>query len=148
MTVSALPARRYTGRQGAMRARSCYQFLCLPSSILRLPPSLLDLHVDRERLIASAVAGAACGRGAELIETDRDAHMGVGGADPVRSVEGDPAEPPDEGLGPGVAGVCARRSVRPMDIAGNIARRDADAAGGRDEYMGQVGADAALLRKR
>src|SRR5258708_6702494 len=71
---------------------------------LSRPPGLVDLDLNRQRLGAAAIAGAAHGGGAEIIEADGDAGMGVGGADAVRRIEPDPAKAGHERLRPGVAG--------------------------------------------
>src|SRR6185437_13712197 len=80
-----------------------------PSSRLALPLSraagLIDLHCNRQRLRAAAISGAANGRCAKIIQADRDARMGVGGANRVRGIEGDPAEIGYERFGPGVTGL-------------------------------------------
>ena len=73
---------------------------------------------------AAAVAGAADRRRAEIVEPDRDPHMGIGGADAVGGIEGDPAELGHEGLGPGVAGLLLDHAVVAMEIAADVARRD------------------------
>src|SRR5882672_4855831 len=49
--------------------------------ILRLPERLVDPDLHRHRLARPAIAGAAQGGGAQVIEADRDPHMGVGGTE-------------------------------------------------------------------
>src|SRR5579859_1962110 len=124
---------------------------CRPSSGLALPltmPSdLVDLDRNRQRFVAAAVAGAAHRSGAEVIKADRDAGMGVGGADGIRRIEPDPAEIGHEGLGPGVAGLLMHHAVRSHEMAGNEPRRHAGGARAGDEDMGVVLADAALQAK-
>src|SRR4029078_1895819 len=64
---------------------------------------LLDLDRHAERLRAAAIAGAAQGGGAEIVEPEGDTDMGIGGADAVGRIESDPAEIGNVGLRPGVA---------------------------------------------
>ena len=78
-------------------------------------------------LAAAAIAGAAHRRRAEIVEPDRDADMGVGRADAVGRIERDPAEVGDIGLGPGVAGVLVGDAVGAVEIAADVAGRNAEA---------------------
>ena len=105
---------------------------------------LVDMDIDRQRLAGAAVAGAADRRRAQIVEPGRNPDMGVGGADPIGGVECHPAEIGHEGLGPGVAGVLIDDAVVAMEIAADVARRNADAARGGDEDVGEVLAHAAL----
>src|SRR5215470_19150035 len=95
---------------------------------LYLPLRLVDPHGDVERFRAAAVAGAANRRGAEIVEADRDPHVGVGCADAVRRVEGDPAELRHVRLGPGMAGALLHDAVGAVEIAADIAARNAEHA--------------------
>src|SRR5277367_1676594 len=61
--------------------------LALP---LSRPAGLIDPDRDRQGLRTTAVAGAAHRCCAEIIQTDRDAGMCIGGADAVGGVEPDP----------------------------------------------------------
>ena len=54
--------------------------------------------------------------------------MGVGCADAVGGVEGDPAETGNEGLRPGMAGILRDDPVAPAEIAADIARGNVEAA--------------------
>ena len=63
-----------------------------PTLILRLLARLVDMHGYLERFAAAAKAGAAHWRGAEVIQADRDPHMGFGNPYPIGRVEADPAE--------------------------------------------------------
>src|ERR1700731_1926494 len=105
---------------------------------------LLDLHRHRQRFHATAVAGAAHRCGAEIIQPDGDAGMGVGGADAVGGIEPDPAEIADEGFRPGMAGLLVDHAVGAQEVAGDEARRHAAASRAGDEDMGVVLADPAL----
>ena len=73
--------------------------------------------------------------------------MGVGGANAVGRIEADPAEILDIGFRPGVAGLLRGDAVGAMEMAADIARRDAELAGRRDEDMGEVLTDAAPQRE-
>ena len=101
--------------------------LCVSRIALRLPlsrpPGLVDLDRNRQRLGAAAVAGAAHGGGAEIIEPDGDAGVGIGGADAVRRIEPDPAEAGHERLRPGVAGRLIDHAVGTQEMPGDKARR-------------------------
>src|SRR5262245_2309936 len=116
-------------------------------SVLRLPRRLVDADLDRERLAGAAIARAAQGRRAEIVEAHRHPNVGVGGADAVRRIESHPAEGRHERLGPGVAGLLLVHAVLAVEIAAHVARRDGEAAGGGDEDVGEVLADAALERE-
>ena len=151
----ATQARRKVAHASAWRQRdiasSHHAVQSPPSSSgsgFALAADLVDAHRDIERLAAAAIAAAAHRRRAEIIEADRDAHMGVGRADAVGGVEGDPAEIGHESLGPGVAGLLLGHAVGAMEMAADIARRNGEAARGGDEDMGQVLAHAALERER
>ena len=115
--------------------------------VLRLLARLVDMHRHFEGFAAAAEARAAHRRGAEVIEADRHPHMGFGGADAVGRVEADPAEMLDIGFGPGVAGVLRGDAVDAVEMAADIARRNAELARRRDEDMGEVLADAAAQRE-
>ena len=95
-------------------------------SILRLLACLVDADGDRQRFAAAAVARAAHRRGAEIVEPDRDPHMGVGGANAVGRIEADPAEVRDIGLRPGVAGLLRGDAVGAVEMAADVARRNAE----------------------
>ena len=114
---------------------------------LRLAARLVDPDLHGQRLAAAAVARAAHRRGAEIIEADRDPHIGVGRADAVGRIEADPAEVATIGFGPGVAGVLLDHAVGAVEVAADIARRNAELRAAADEDMGQVLADAALERE-
>src|SRR5438309_8007382 len=123
------------------------------ASLLRLAlplsrsSGLFDFDRDRQRLRAAAIAGAAYGRGAEVVEPDRDTGMGVGGADAIGSIEADPAQIGYVGFRPGVAGLLVNGAVGAQEVSGDEARRNAAGAGAGDEDVGVVLADAALERK-
>src|ERR1700692_214738 len=102
------------------------------------------MDADRQSLRAAAVAHAPYRRGAEMVEADRNARMGIGGTDAVGGIERDPAEIRHEGLRPGVAGLLRSRAVVATKITAHITRRNAEAAGGGDEDMGEVLTDAVL----
>src|SRR4051812_8106462 len=105
---------------------------------LALTADLADPHRDIERLAAAAKAGAADGRGAEIIQTDRDADMGVGRTDAIGCIEGDPTEVRYVSLGPGVAGLLIGHAVVALEMAADVARRNGDAARRSDEDMSEV----------
>src|SRR5882672_5177656 len=116
------------------------------SSVLSLPGGLIDANKDRQGFLHPAVAGAANGCCAQIVEADRDADMGVGRTHAVGRIERDPAEGGHEGLRPGVAGVLVGHAVVSAKVAAHIAGRNAGAAGGGEKDMGVVLADAALER--
>src|SRR5579863_5874599 len=118
--------------------------LALP---LTVPAGLIDLDRNRQRFVAAAISRAAHWRGAEIIETDGDAGVGVGGADRIRRVEPDPAEIGHVSFGPGVAGLLMRGAVRAHEMAGDEARRDAARARAGDEDMRVILTDATLERE-
>src|SRR5262249_57070085 len=95
----------------------------------------------------AAIAGTSQRRSAEVVEPDRDTHMGIGGANPIRDVERHPAELGHVGFGPGVAGVLLADVVTVAEVAGDAAGRNAEAARRGDEDMRQVPTGAALARK-
>src|SRR5579871_6273467 len=123
-------------RQGVSRSG-----LRLP---LALPAGLIDLDRNRQRLGAAAVAGAADGSGAEIIEAEGDAGMGVGGANRIRRIEGHPTEIRHEGFGPGVPGGLVHDAVGTQEMAADEARRYPDRARAGDEDVRIVLAYAAL----
>src|SRR5207302_10431570 len=107
-------------------------------SILVLLRGLLDRKRDGKHLAAAAVARAAQGCGAELIEPHGNAHMRVGRADFVDRIECDPAQPRNVGLGPGKLPLLPHRIVAATKIAADVACRDTEAARGGNEHVGQV----------
>src|SRR5471030_2420948 len=119
----------------------------VPTLILRLLACLVDMHGYLERFAATAKAGAAHRRRAEVVQADRDPHMGFGNPNPVGRVEADPAEVLDKGFDPGVAGVLRGHAVDAVEMSADIARRDAELARRRDEDVGEVLADAAPQRE-
>src|ERR1700690_182788 len=100
----------------------------VPTLILRLLARLVDMHGYFQRFAATAKAGAAHRRPAELIRADRDPPMGFGNTNPVGRVEAGPAEVLDKGFDPGVAGVLRGYAVDAVEMAADIARRDAERA--------------------
>src|SRR5665811_1888602 len=91
------------------------------SLILRLLARLVDMHCHLEGFAAAAKARAAHRRRAEIIQANRDPHMGFGGADPVGRVETDPAEVIDIGFNPGVAGVLLGDAIDAVEMPAHIA---------------------------
>src|ERR1700757_1210380 len=120
----------YIDLQRSERGGSDLLRLALP---LPRAPDLLDLDRHCERLRTAAIAGAAHGRRAEIIEADRDADMGLGGANAVGGVESDPAEIWHEGFGPGMAGRLIDHAVRAQEMPGDEPRRYAARARTCDE---------------
>src|SRR3954452_21713491 len=116
-------------------------------SILHLVHRLIDQHFYRQRFAAAAITHAAHGGGAQVIEPDRDAYVGGGRGNAVGGIEGDPAEIGHEGFRPGVTGILLDHAIVAVEIAADIARRDAEAARDRDENVAQVLADTALERE-
>ncbi len=98
-----------------------------------------DLH----GLAPAAVAAAAHGRRAVIVEADGHAQVGLGRAQAVGGVETDPAQPVNEGFGPGVGGRLLL-AVEADQVARDVAGRDAAPAGQADEQVGEVLADAGL----
>src|SRR3954471_19237056 len=119
--------------------------LALP---LTRTPGLFDLDRDCQCFGAPAVAGAADGRGAEVVEADGDTGVGVGGAEAIGGIEADPAEVRHVGFRPGVAGLLLGGAVGAQEVPGDEPRRNAAGARAGDEDVGVVLADAALERER
>src|SRR5262249_54235583 len=117
------------------------------SSILGLLRRLLDADLDRKRLADAAVTRPAQGRRAEVIEPDRDPHMGIGCAKSVGRIESDPAELGHEGFRPGMAGLLLAHAIVAAEIAADIARGNTKAARGGDEDVSEVATRAALERE-
>src|ERR1700742_3169524 len=112
---------------------------CRACRVLRLAlplawtAGLLDRDCNRQRLRAAAIAGAAHGGGAEVIQPDRDAGMRVRGADAIRGIEADPAEIGHVGFRPGVAGLLVDHAVGAQEVPGDETRRHAGGARAGDE---------------
>src|SRR5207302_5117692 len=113
-------------------------------SALYLAHCLIHLNFDRERLARAAPAHAAYRRRAEKVEPDGDAHVGIGGANPIRHIEGDPAEPEHEGFGPGVSGLLRARGIIAAKIPADVADRNVQTARGRDKDLREILTYAAL----
>src|SRR6185295_4500980 len=107
-------------------------------SALYLPRRLVDMDRDGHALGAAAIASAAHRGGAKVIEPDRDPHVRLGCTDAVRRIERHPADARHMSLGPGVAGLLVDDAVGAAEIAADVARRDIQMPGGRDEHVGQV----------
>src|SRR3954449_8874688 len=110
--------------------------------LLALARDLLDTELHVEAFRAAALAAAADRGGAEIVEPDRYADMGVGRGDAVRRVEADPAELRHLGLGPGMAGALVDDPVCADEVSGDVAGRDLHPAAGRDEDVREILADA------
>ena len=108
--------------------------------------SLVHLDRDFERLVAGAVALAAREGGAERIEADGDAHIGVGRAGAFRRIEADPADIGNKGFGPGVVAL-RRCAAAGAEVAGDVAGGNTEAAGCADEDVGRILGAAALAGK-
>jgi len=74
----------------------------------------MDRH--REFLALAADTGAAHGCGGEGVEADRHPHMGGGGGNAVRGIEGDPAELRQIRLGPGMASLLRGDAYRGKNL--------------------------------
>src|SRR5215472_10268495 len=107
-------------------------------STLNLVRRLLDMHLGRDLLAGAAVARPAQRGSAQGVESDGDPHMGIGGTHPVRGIESNPTEFGHEGFGPGVAAVALGRTAVAADIAGHVARGDAETASGSNEDVGKI----------
>src|SRR5258708_33143919 len=105
------------------------------------------MDIDRQSLRAPTVAHAPHRRGAEMVEADRYARMRIGCTKAVGGIESDPAEIGYEGFRPGVARILRGHAVVAAKIAAHVARRNAEATGGRNEDMGEVLTDAVLGRE-
>src|SRR6185312_9004547 len=106
---------------------------------------LIDPDGDRRAFLAGPVAGAAYWRGAERIEPDGDPHVGFGWADAIDGIEADPAALRHVGFGPGMPAAFRRGAA--AQIAGDVAGRNLQAAGGADKDVGEVAGFAALVRE-
>src|ERR1700694_3679228 len=115
--------------------------LALP---LALPSGLIDLDLYRQRFHAAAIAGAAHRGGAEIVEADCDAGMGVGGANAVGRMEPAPAEIRHERLRPGVAGLLIDHAVGAQEMPSDETRGNAAGARAGNEDMRVVLAHPAL----
>src|SRR5436853_6453269 len=73
--------------------------------------------------------------------------MGFSRTDAIGRIEGDPANARYKGLHHRMARILCRHTVRTMEIAADITRRDVEMARGRDEDVGEVLAHAALQRE-
>ncbi|MGD0026378.1 MAG: hypothetical protein ABSC37_17455 [Xanthobacteraceae bacterium] len=111
------------------------------------PRLLIDGDRDRKALGAGTVARAAYWGGAERIEPNGDAHVGIGRADAVCGIEADPAQIGDEGFGPGVARLLLDGAVGEAKIAGDITSGDRKGVRRADEDMSEVLAYARLSAK-
>ncbi len=106
------------------------------------------LHGDRDRQFAvgTALVGAPRGRHVGIVATDRGADVALAGQNVVGGIQADPAEAGQVGLEPGMGGVVGR-AVQPaaavIEIARDVARRDAPGPRDRDHDVGEVLADAA-----
>ena len=69
------------------------------------------LHANGHLLDAAAAANAADRGGAGVVEGDRQADVGVGGAAAVGRIERDPAEIVDVSFRPGMAGEAGAMAV-------------------------------------
>lgn len=108
---------------------------------------LVDAHGDSQRFAGTAKTRAAYGSGAEIIQTNRDPHMGVGDANTVGRVEADPAKVLDISFRPGVASVLCDNAVGAVEVASDVPCWNAEGSSGRDKDMGDVLANAAPKRK-
>src|SRR5262245_55893031 len=113
-------------------------------SILGLARGLLDPDLHGQRLVAAAVAGAAHRRRAQIVEADRDPHIGVGRAHAIGRIERDPAQIRHVGLGPGMARALIDHAVVAVQVAADIAGWKAGGARAADEDMCHVLANPAL----
>src|SRR5262249_19518881 len=86
-------------------------------SVLQLAGGWADGERDRQAFGAAAVAAAANGRRAEIIEADRNAHVRIGRTNAVRGIEPSPTELGNIGLGPGVSRLLPHQTVGAMEIA-------------------------------
>src|SRR5205807_6034677 len=117
------------------------------SSILDLLRRLVDTDLNRNDLAGPAGAGPAQGRRAQSIEPDGDSHVGFRGTEPVGGIEGDPTELRQEGFRPGVAALLLAGAFV-VDVAADIARRDAQTTRGGDEDVREVLHRAAFAHER
>ena len=85
---------------------------------------LVDAHGHFQGFAAAAITRATDRRGAEVVEPDRDPHMGIGRANPVGRVKAYPAQVLDMGFSPGVASLLRSDAIRAVEVAADIARRN------------------------
>src|SRR5262249_34926828 len=111
--------------------------------VLRLPVCLVDVDSDPERFAVAAIADAADRRGTEVVETHRHTHVAFRGADAIGRIEANPSQMLHIGFRPGVTGVLCGHAVSAIEMAADIARRNAELARCRDENMGEILAHAA-----
>jgi len=88
--------------------------------------SLPDFDRDFKIFAADAETHAAHRRRADRIESDRDAHISFGRANAVGWIEPHPADVRDKSFRPGVAGLLIDPSIRHLQIAGDVARRNVE----------------------
>src|SRR6478736_10268205 len=115
--------------------------------ILRLLPRLVDEYSHCERFAAAAKTCAAYRSGAEIVQTDRNPHMGCGDANAVGGIEANPAQVLDIGLRPRVAGLLRGDAVGTVEMSADVSRRDVERSRCRNKNMGEVLTDAASKRK-
>src|SRR4029077_1898968 len=130
-----------------IRRRGMRKPLSGRGSVLHLPRRLIDRDLYRHALRAAAAARSAHRGGSEIVQTHRDAHVGVGRADAVGRIERAPADARHVNLRPGMAGVLLRHAVGAVEITADITRRNVEMARGRDEDVSQVLAHAAPERE-
>src|SRR5262249_32751793 len=99
-----------------------------------------DLHIHGLR--PAAITGTANRSYAKIIQSDRDAHVGVRRGYAICSVERDPAQVGNMGFCPGMAGVLVDDSVHAVKVAADIARRNAQTANRGNKNVREVLTDA------
>src|ERR1044072_6307108 len=116
------------------------------SSALRLELRLLqrfaDLHLYRQFLGAATRTCADHRRRVAIVEPAGDADIGIVGAHAVGRIEGDPAKVADPGFRPGVRRLLHPLAVAAEQMAGDVAGRNAEMAGGADQHVREILADA------
>src|SRR5512132_4682488 len=118
---------------------------------LRLRLLLHHLKADAHLLDSTAATKTADRGGAGIVEGDRQADVGVGGAAAVRRIERDPAEIVDVSFRPRMAGETGAMAVLVFlakQIAADVPGRHAEDARAGDEQVCVVLADARALRER
>ena len=99
----------------------------------------LDLDADGDRLVGPAFPDAAVGGDVGVVAADGDLDVVVADERAAGRVDVDPAAPAGPDLAPGVGGHLAGL----VDVAADVAGRQADAAAGRQEQVGEILADPA-----
>src|SRR5581483_7832805 len=105
------------------------------------------LDMDLQGFIAAAEPDSADRAGLQVVAPDREPKVGRPGRPAVGDIEAAPSGAVDPGLGPRVGGDLRIGFGSGVEIAADVAGRDAENPAAGDEKMAVVLADAAPLRQ-